>query len=862
MRKTCELAVALACLASSGLCADRTLTYAAGNTALGDGLLTFEYSGDTITRIVANVPSGDRVLLKGDALSFAPDAVMTLKNGCDLVVSNAVSGAGDLAVRSTAESAVATYSGDLLDTEAYTVVLANSNLGEWEVVAASNTMPTSQGNSNPNLFCAYNEKRLENGKMTVQLQWCGSSYIKVIKLEFVQQGEDIAARILSAWNVHLSAKSEGKFVDAQYVGEGMRLGDDIDAVLEGKDSICPILAENAVHTPARAAAGKAGYGVNLISLRPVGVAKIRFAVGAEISGALTAGQFTDVYVENVAVATATRYNADGEMTLVNPVSGFELPTVGGCGKLTLAAEPLECNSNTETYTPFVTGSNTTMIRGRCLWNLTNATARMTGGSIGTNADGGQNQLFTMCNFTNTSPLTATGQFQFYQGTKTIKVVVVEFKQSGADILAKAWACYWQQSKFPGTDYSAGDNFIAEGKYTSTSLATSATVSGYGLHEFTFSFAESPRTASTVVLKTENVMTNYAGQSASSHPRYRTLSFRGVYAKPTGDSTQGWKAFPWNGLVEVGSGGVLDVSELVNRGAPAAGGSRQNDSAAIRISKGGFLLHGVGGSTSAFWTTSVSQPYDLNGGTFYSCRTDTTKSAYLYMSYLLLSDGARIGATCPVWLGTPSNATWRVRGTSPCYIDAPVQFIYSHIHTLDVADVTGNDAPDLFLNGDYSIRSSNPEDKGNFRKEGDGTVLLNGTWTVNADSILGIYGGTFKLGKSDQWKSGRVMLKGGALAAADGTSNSVGPLSIASEGGRIELGEGATLEFDDSSDKTWTAGATVTVSGFAEGAIRFGDSVAAVPRARGVFRTADGEKLRVNDDGYLTANKLGLAILIK
>ena len=112
------------------------------------------------------------------------------------------------------------------------------------------------------------------------------------------------------------------------------------------------------------------------------------------------------------------------------------------------------------------------------------------------------------------------------------------------------------------------------------------------------------------------------------------------------------------------------------------------------------------------------------------------------------------------------------------------------------------------------------------------------------------------------KSGRVMLKGGALAAADGTANSVGPLSIASAGGRIELGEGATLEFEDSSDKTWTAGATVTVSGFAEGALRFGTSIESVPRARGVFRTADGEKLRVDDDGYLTAKKLGISILIK
>ena len=52
-----------------------------------------------------------------------------------------------------------------------------------------------------------------------------------------------------------------------------------------------------------------------------------------------------------------------------------------------------------------------------------------------------------------------------------------------------------------------------------------------------------------------------------------------------------------------------------------------------------------------------------------------------------------------------------------------------------------------------------------------------------------------------------------------------------------------------------------VEGFAEKSIRFGASGAAAP-VRRMFALADGTKLRVDDDGYLTAILPGTSISIR
>ncbi|MBQ6328710.1 MAG: hypothetical protein IJI35_06815, partial [Kiritimatiellae bacterium] len=91
--------------------------------------------------------------------------------------------------------------------------------------------------------------------------------------------------------------------------------------------------------------------------------------------------------------------------------------------------------------------------------------------------------------------------------------------------------------------------------------------------------------------------------------------------------------------------------------------------------------------------------------------------------------------------------------------------------------------------------------------------------------MNIYDGTFRLGASNVANADTLKFKldGGALAAAAGTANLLGALTVGANGGGIALGDGATLSFADSSATAWTAGANVVVSGFAESAIRFGAS---------------------------------------
>ena len=92
-------------------------------------------------------------------------------------------------------------------------------------------------------------------------------------------------------------------------------------------------------------------------------------------------------------------------------------------------------------------------------------------------------------------------------------------------------------------------------------------------------------------------------------------------------------------------------------------------------------------------------------------------------------------------------------------------------------------------------------------------------------------------------------------------NACGTLTITARGGRIVLGEGATLTFADSSAVAWAAAEKVVIEGFVEKAIRFGTSGAAVPNRR-MFALADGTNLRVGDDGYITANLPGVVFSVR
>jgi hypothetical protein len=97
------------------------------------------------------------------------------------------------------------------------------------------------------------------------------------------------------------------------------------------------------------------------------------------------------------------------------------------------------------------------------------------------------------------------------------------------------------------------------------------------------------------------------------------------------------------------------------------------------------------------------------------------------------------------------------------------------------------------------------------------------------------------------------LDGGAIAGATNTANTIGALIVGANGGTIELDPGATLAFADSTSKTWSG--ALTIRGFREGAVRFGDSAAALTSEQlDMIRAekTDGKmmRLRLTSSGYL------------
>jgi hypothetical protein len=354
----------------------------------------------------------------------------------------------------------------------------------------------------------------------------------------------------------------------------------------------------------------------------------------------------------------------------------------------------------------------------------------------------------------------------------------------------------------------------------------------------------------------------------------------VEGKPDGTrifaNVNGPDRLPQNGIVEVRMGGTLNVGNGTN----GPGVSAQNNSVQIRVHRGGILRTYPSVLTSGSkWAYTKGQRIDLLGGEMLPSwlHYPQTKLCYLYLNNTIFADGARIESDIPFWAGNAGlseTGRWLVRGTSPSYVDSPVMFLdrnhNEYEFPIDVADVTGDDGSDFYLLKDFiycdktSAGSAKDFDMVELGKYGPGTLEARGKHQLQTGYKINIYGGAWKLGASgvtDDAEQG-FRLSGGTLEAADGTANSCGPLAITARGGKIKLGEGATLTFADSSAETWDAAErTVTVEGFAEGAIRFGTSGASVPKKK-LFVNETGNRLYVTDDGYITAIAPGLSIIVR
>ena len=318
--------------------------------------------------------------------------------------------------------------------------------------------------------------------------------------------------------------------------------------------------------------------------------------------------------------------------------------------------------------------------------------------------------------------------------------------------------------------------------------------------------------------------------------------------------------PSSGIVEIHDGGMLEFANGLNH---QNGTLRQNGRAKYLVYTGGVIRVTA---NQAFYT-GTNMVFELHGGVLEKRRDGSSSASNmnLYLNVLLLEDGAQVNAdpnnpNLLLWMGN-ANGIWKVRGSLPSYCNVPIQFVGTRTHTIDVANVTGDDAPDFIYARAFGTQNSGSGTT-IVTKIGNGTVLSKGD--VDIMGGLTVVGGTWQLGASNLWKNKRALtLNGGTLSVSNNTANAIGSLTVGSRGGTIELGEGATLAFDASNGNTWSG--IVTIKGFREGAVKFGDSAAALTDEQVKMLRAekpDGKTMHlcITSAGYLAPR--GMAVVIQ
>ena len=315
------------------------------------------------------------------------------------------------------------------------------------------------------------------------------------------------------------------------------------------------------------------------------------------------------------------------------------------------------------------------------------------------------------------------------------------------------------------------------------------------------------------------------------------------------------AIPNYCTVVVDNGGLLDVSRASGSAAADVGFTYPTD---IEVRTGGRIFSDR--SAGATWKFGRKVPFKLLGGTL-ECNSNGGSVNYVYLNRLLMTDGAMLKCNKPFWVANDSEGYWTVGGTGAT-VNGPVEFLSASASAIRGAVVNVNDDATLVFANTLAYNSGFPHV--DFIKKGGGTVVCQDKChpTAIADGLK-VQDGVWKLGVSDSWLNARPLtLDGGTIAGADNTANTVGELTVAENGGMIELGEGTSLAFADSSAKTWSG--ELIIKGWREGTIRFGTSASALTEeqlARIRVEKPNGKSVHMclSSSGYLTMRGMIISI---
>ena len=329
--------------------------------------------------------------------------------------------------------------------------------------------------------------------------------------------------------------------------------------------------------------------------------------------------------------------------------------------------------------------------------------------------------------------------------------------------------------------------------------------------------------------------------------------------------------PSNSTVTVKYGGIVKLSDTSTT-TMFPNGVRGGTCDFI-VETGGLLQQNVK------WTFGKNTKVTLNGGTLLISSGDNASLQTDLMNLTLrngaLVDVAAARASLPMRIGQSAapGLTWNVGGEGPSTNNVILDFCsYANYkkatNTFNVAK-TGDYDADLVFTRPIRKHTYAPLATNVLRKIGFGTMRLNASYTVPGAVLVD--GGTLKFGASGIWGGNSyrtpIFLRGGGLAAARNTSNTLGEVTFAANAS-ISLEEGATLAFPDQSTVTWAASARLDIAIPTDadrqllGTVKFGNSQRGLTQTQLDAIRLNGKEAVLARDGRVTYRYSGLVVIVK
>ena len=318
------------------------------------------------------------------------------------------------------------------------------------------------------------------------------------------------------------------------------------------------------------------------------------------------------------------------------------------------------------------------------------------------------------------------------------------------------------------------------------------------------------------------------------------------------------ALPQSGTIEVGAESVLALNTYRLNNEITLG---CDNGVPITVKNGGELL-----INRVYQLHTDASKVILDGG---QMRTVNSGEPGNYVKNITLRNGARLAGTGALRVRS-NNAVWKVEGDEPSFCDCGFTAWRGNLNaegvfTLDVEDVTGDDAADFIVSGPITRGTADGWKEVAVAKTGAGTMSIEKSYGLDTRPTV-IRGGTLRFGDGVISNTCSFVLAGGTLAMDDAATNVCQSLAVEASGG-IRLGAGASLSFGDCREQVWAQDAVVTVSGdLTQAKLRFGTGPAALTYRQLkqiVFESDAVSRAVLDDDGYLNKTaKPGFIVILR